>query len=400
MSGGKAKPLTGYTAHNRVKLLKGGSAYFKLLEELIDKAIHSIHLQVYIYEADETGSRITEALLRARRRNVEIYLLIDGYASSSLPTHVIEQLNTSGIHFRWFETIFKGKGLYVGRRMHHKILVVDGIYSLVGGLNISDRYNDLPDQPAWLDWAVYTEGEASAELFARCVVMWTKSKHKKETFPIPITWSAVLTPKEECLVRIRTNDWVRNKNQVTRSYLEMFDRAVNDLIIMSSYFLPGRIFRKNMAKAAKRGVRVRVILAGDSDIKLAKAAELFLYSWLFHKGIEVYEFRKTVLHGKIAVIDGQMVTVGSYNINNMSAYASIELNLDVNNRPFGQEVQTKLEEVIEKDCIKILPALYLKKLTIYSRTKQWVAYELVRFIFFLFTFYFKQDGSGRRPMRD
>jgi len=392
----KVKYASTYTSHNRVKLVKGGAEYFDLAEQLINNAVHSIHVQIYIFDADQTGTRIIEALLRAVERKVEVYLVLDGYGSNKFPLELIETMTTAGIHFRWFEPVFKSKDFYIGRRLHHKILVADGIVGLVGGLNISDRYNDLPGHPAWLDWAIYSEGEVSMELAARCIELWPRKMIKKPTSDHFMDWKSILPSHEECLTRIRINDWVRNKNQISRSYIEMFHRASHEVIILSSYFLPGRVFRKNLSMAVKRGIKIRLILGGNSDIKMAKAAELFLYPWLLRRGIEIYEYQKSILHGKIAVFDGQWVTVGSYNINNISAYASIELNVEVNNELFGQIVQSKLEEVIKNECVQITADDYSKKLNWLLMFKRWVSYEIVRLVFFLFTFYYKQEKSSTK----
>ena len=129
-------------------------------------------------------------------------------------------MESAGIHFRWFEPLFKNKDFYLGRRMHHKILVIDGVYGLVGGLNISDRYNDLAGQPAWLDWAIYTEGEVSQELGGRCIELWPKNKLAKSSAHTFMHWKSILPQAEECLARIRINDWVRKKNQISRSYID------------------------------------------------------------------------------------------------------------------------------------------------------------------------------------
>lgn len=174
---------SGYTAHNTIELVSGGSSYFDLLVRLIDEAKETIHLQIYIYEADETGQRITEALMRAARRGIKVFMLLDGYASRSLKPEMIVNIRKSGIYFRWFEPLFKSSRFYIGRRMHHKVFVADGLHSLVGGINISNHYNDRPDQPAWLDWAVYVKGEISTDLHNRCVQMWFRI-HKKIGPPV------------------------------------------------------------------------------------------------------------------------------------------------------------------------------------------------------------------------
>jgi len=158
-----------YTAQNRIKLVRGGIEYFELLLHLINEASESIHLQTYIYDDDETGVMVGDALKAAAKRNVQVYLLTDGYASQVLSKIFIYELIEAGIHFRFFEPFFKSRHFYFGRRMHHKIFVADAKYALVGGINIADRYNDMPGKPSWLDFAIYAEGKIARDL---CVLFW------------------------------------------------------------------------------------------------------------------------------------------------------------------------------------------------------------------------------------
>src|SRR6478609_3181785 len=160
----KNKILRSYTTFNEVEILRGGRPYFSKLLELINQAEHSIHLQVYIFDEDATGNQVAEALINAASRGVTVFLLIDGYASKSLSENFRIRLKDAGVLFRWFKPIFKTNDFYFGRRLHHKVLVVDSYYSLVGGINISDKYNDTDDDPAWLDWALYSTGDISIEL--------------------------------------------------------------------------------------------------------------------------------------------------------------------------------------------------------------------------------------------
>ncbi|MCZ2460319.1 MAG: phospholipase D-like domain-containing protein, partial [Chitinophagales bacterium] len=156
MSGGKPKEnLLSYTKNNKVQLIRGGKEYFDLLLKLIGMAKDTIHLQVYIFDDDETGKKVAEALKTAVQRKVQVYLMADGYASQVMSQKFIDELRAAGIHFRLFEPVFRSKYFYFGRRLHHKVFVVDTRYALVGGLNISDRYNDMPGQPAWLDFALF-----------------------------------------------------------------------------------------------------------------------------------------------------------------------------------------------------------------------------------------------------
>jgi cardiolipin synthase len=387
MDGKKLGIPTAYSANNTCHLVRGGSPYFEVLEELIDHAKFSIHLQVYIYEGDQTGGRVADALIRAAERGVQVFMLVDRYASRALPRTTISSIANAGINFRWFESLIHGRNFYIGRRMHHKVVVVDGYKSLVGGINISNNYNDVGEIPGWLDWAVLTEGEASAAVYQRCTQMWFRITNRPiPRFPIPPHATG-----GNCKVRIRINDWVRNKNQISKSYLEMFRRATNTITIMSSYFLPGRVFRKNLRYATGRGVRVRIIVTKISDVTLAKFAERFFYPWLLERNIEVYEYREKVLHAKIATYDSSWVTIGSYNVNDLSAYASIELNVDVDNPGFASQVDYALQTIINRDCDPINRETLSQKNTIFNRIVYRVAFWLFRAVFFLFTFYFRQE---------
>lgn len=379
-----------YSINNYVQLVKGGADFFSILFRLLEEARHSVHLQIYIFDDDETGTATAAALRKAAERGVKVYLLLDGYASQHLPDEFIAQLKASGIQFRWFEPVFRSRYFYFGRRMHHKIVVVDALHSLVGGVNISNRYNDMPDDAAWLDWALYSKGEVSVELYNLCVEVWNNSGWGKKKNQLLKTQSSSHESGEKCLVRVRRNDWVQRKNQISRTYLEMFRKANSHITIMSSYFLPGRAFRRNMTSTARRGIKIKVIAAGISDISMVKHAERYLYRWMFKNGIELYEYQPNVLHGKLSTADGQFVTVGSYNVNNISAYASIELNIDIQNKLFAQGVEQMLQEIMERDCILITEKEFEKHNTFFKRVWQRMCYEMIRFIFFLFTFYYKQ----------
>jgi len=147
-----------------------------------------------------------------------------------------------------------------------------------------------------------------------------------------------------------------------------------------------------MANAIKRGVTIRVIAAGDSDVKVAKNAERWLYDWLLRNGIELYEYQKNILHGKMAISDEEWMTAGSYNINNISAYASIELNLDVRNPAFAKETRQVLQEIMEKDCTRITFEQHIKTNNIFKQFNRWLSYQFIRTVFYLFTFYFRHKA--------
>lgn len=382
---------TSYTIHNRIKLVRGGSDYFQLLEDLIDKARHTIHLRAYIFDNDSTGSTIAEALIRAAHRGVRVFVVTDGYASQNLSRTFIRKLRHNGVWFKFFEPLFRSSQLYFGRRMHEKVFVADGEQALVGGINISDRYNDMDSIPAWLDYALYANGEIARQLHTFCALYWKHERARHTGSEISSSPYPSKDTKGLCSVRMRLNDWVKGKHQVWKTYFNLFNHAGESITIMCSYFLPGAVLRNRLSKAAKRGVKVKVILAGPSDVMLAKYAERYLYGWMLKNGIEVYEYQPTVLHAKMMVVDKHWLTIGSFNVNNISAYASMELNLDVRNRNFATSVQQELDRIIAADCIRVTEKNFISNVTFFKRFLQKSAYELIRVVLNLSTFYFKHE---------
>lgn len=377
---------SGYYRHNRARLIKGGKSYFDLLEKLINEAVEHIHLQTYIFESDRTGKKIARALVRAAKRGVKVAILLDGYASQHLSDVLLNNLARAGVHINWFQPLLKSRKFYFGRRLHHKVVLVDSLHVLVGGLNISDRYNDIDNQDAWLDWAVYACGDIAKPIRRICE---HRSKISLKSHPLPRP-EFTTHDYPECRIRTRINDWVNRKMQVTNSYMEMFRKSKSRIIIMSPYFMPGKTFKKKLSEATKRGVQVQIILGAQSDVSLSRYAEQYLYPWLLRNKIEIYEYQKNVLHGKIATYDGRWATCGSYNVNNISAFASVELNLDIEDPGFAGIVERELDQIIQRDCQRVTIDQYKRSTNLFKLFLQRSAYDIIRVIFFLFTFYFRQ----------
>jgi len=161
---------------------------------------------------------------------------------------------------------------------------------------------------------------------------------------------------------------------------------------LCSYFLPGKMMRRQIRLATRRGVHVRVIAAGISDVKVAKYAERWLYDWLLRNKVELYEYQKTILHGKLAVCDDAWITIGSYNINDLSAYASIELNIDIKDPKIASNTRKMMDEIIANDCIHITAQLQDKTNNVFQKLGRWSSYLFIRGALRLFTFYFKQKA--------
>lgn len=388
MPGSALTPIRKLTKRNTVELIRGGRDYFSLLEKLIDQAKYSIHLHVYIFDSDATGTRIADALINAAARKVQVFLMVDGYGSGKMSRELKNRIYKAGIYFKIFEPLLRTRSFYFGRRLHHKLTVIDAKICLVTGINISDRYNDSEKNTAWLDWALCCEGEIAVEVMKVCSSLWTRSRKFRKKMLLAQELPPL--PDNHCEIRIRQNDWVQRKTQITTSYYKMLRNAESEVIIMSSYFLPGIIFRNMIRRATRRNVRIRLILAGLSDIRLAKNAERFIYRWLLRQGVEIYEYQKSVLHGKLATYDQKWVTAGSYNMNDISAFASMELNLDIADPDFAAAVHTRLNVIIENECRRVTEEHHKSSFNILNRFIQWLSYRTIRVLFYLFTFYFRQ----------
>lgn len=383
-----------YSKNNRVRLIRGGKEYFELIISLIQKATESIHLQTYIYEDDETGRLVADALKAAAQRNIKVYLLVDGYASQALSKTFISDLENAGVHFRFFEPLLKSRHFYFGRRMHHKLLVVDARYAVTGSKNISNRYNDMNGAQAWLDMNLFIEGDLVNELCVLCTKTWKGFRVEKRQIPCKTDAPIHFTEEESTELRMRRNDWLRRKNQISRSYSEMLRRSQSHITILCSYFLPGKFMRDLLTRAAGRGVKIKVIVAGKSDVALSKYAERWLYDWLLRHDIEIYEYEPAVLHAKTAVFDSEWTTIGSYNINNLSAYTSIELNVDVHSAVFAKEAEQILQDIIENESTLITAEKHLKTKNIFKQFVRWLSYQFIRIMFHAVTFYYKRDGDN------
>jgi len=377
-----------YKANNTIEFLRGGNEYFEKLKILIESAKQFIVIHTYIFAEDQTGSMVVAYLKAAANRNVKVYLLIDGITSSSLSKNFINQLTEENITLRFFEPLFKSEKFYIGRRMHQKIIIIDGLVALVGGLNIADRYNDLPNQKAWLDFALKIEGEVVSDIFE-------KSKKYFKNIENKIKWPDSSTNQNDqnstCEARARINDWVWHKNEISNSYLEIFRNSKKEVIIFCSYFIPGKFIRRSIKNAINRGVNIKIITSEKSDIPITKQAEKWLYDWLLRNKVELYEFQPNILHGKIGVCDNNMFTIGSYNINNLSAYASIEMNIDVKNKPLCEIVLGKLNTIILNNCKQITKKYHRENKNYFIQFKRWACYKTIRIVFLIFTFYFKRS---------
>ena len=368
------------TVPKNLELVYSGKDYFARLEAIIRDAQFEIHLQMYLFENDATGKRIVAALKEAALRKVEIYVLLDGLGSLSFPDELLKDLKFSGINIRFFAPLFSTYTFYLGRRLHRKVIVADAKVALVGGINIADKYHGSTTEKPWLDYAVQLNGEIAKPLQQLCRDKYFKKRELKNT-KIKSTFQI----QNDTSVRILQNDWLKGKNEICDGYIKSIRQAKKEIIIIGSYFLPGIRIIQALKKASKNKVTIKLILSGKSDLPMTRRATCFLYDKLLKYNIELYEWDQSVLHGKVAVIDENWSTIGSFNLNNLSSYGSLEMNVEIRSRSFSSEFRTHLNGVISQ-CQSITKESLKTKTTIMTKFINLFSYVITRMIELVVTY--------------
>lgn len=361
--------------NNRITLVKSGSDFFDLLLNLIRSSKHVIHLQFYIFDLDKTGLLVLDELKLAVKRGVSVFVVVDAYASEQITPKVCSLFTANGIYIKRFSPLKSKRGFGIGRRLHHKLVWVDGHTALVGGINIADKYSGYHHQEPWLDFAVKVEGPLCNEIRKTCDEVLPNRLLKLTYKKLPRPSSVKNLPH---LSRIRKNDWFRSRIEISRSYRQAFRQANQSITIVASYFLPGNRVRKLIKNASKRGVKVTVILVGFSDVPFIKPAMTYLYDWMLRNNITIYEWQNSVLHGKLAVADGYWTTIGSYNLNALSDYGSLEANVEVFDKNFAAETEQLLLHYIQTGCVQVSKEKYLKNKNLFQQFGRWFSYVLIR----------------------
>jgi cardiolipin synthase len=368
-----------YKGGHYVELLQSGESFFTAVEKLIDSSRHFIHFHSYLVDEDETGLRIFNALIRASERGVRVYLLLDAFGTKYLSKELVDRVEGSGILLRFFSPTFISKGFQLSLRLHVKVVMCDGEVAVIGGMNFADRYHGTAEKKEWLDFAVLIKGPECTHLLSILKKLWNKRFTPKEERSHEIINDPGFY-KEDIKLRVIQNNWYRNKIEILRSYRSAFKNSRSRMIIFASYFLPGRNERRLLRNASLRGVDIRIVLAAESDTPMFKRATGFLYDFILRNNIKIYEYLPSNLHAKVAVVDGEWCTIGSYNLNHVSDYASIEINVDILDSAFALNFEKKLKDIIKNDCRQITIEEYQRGRTLFSRFSGWFSYQMIRLL--------------------
>lgn len=364
---------------NKITLLQNGADYFPALETAIDRAVHWVYLDTYIFANDATGQRIAAALMRAAQRGVVAHLLIDGYGAQVYPPISLQALRGAGVEALIYRPEisplrFQRQHL---RRLHRKLAVIDQQAAFVGGINIVDDIDARTKLPRF-DFTVQVEGPLVApilremrNLHNRVAKAQLHSPHANQDPP------AAPETAGDIRAAFLLRSSLRHRRDIEQAYLQAIAGAQHEIILANAYFLPGHRFRKALMHAAARGVNVRLLLQGSSDHPWVHYATRSLYAQLLTAGIGIYEYQSSEMHAKAAVIDDRWATVGSSNIDPLSLMLSREANVVVYDREFAQILTARLKNAIENEARHITHVDWRKRAW-QERFLSRVAFSLVR----------------------
>ncbi|MBV7486134.1 cardiolipin synthase ClsB [Bordetella sp. BOR01] len=344
---------------NTVCLLENGEAFFPRVFEAIRAARQEVLLETFILFDDKVGQELRQALIEAAQRGVEIDVTVDGYGSDCLDEAFIGGLTEAGVRFHIFDPRPRVFGFRVNalRRMHRKIVVVDSQVAFVGGINYSADHLAEFGPDAKQDYAAQLQGPIVEDIrrFARDAV----HGGRRRRWPRRRGPAHAASGEGAALFVTRDND--RHSTDIERYYRAGFRTAQHEIIVANAYFFPGYRLLRDLRNAARRGVRVRLILQGEPDMPIAQLAARTLYDYLLSAGVIIYEYCERPLHGKVACIDDEWATVGSSNLDPLSLALNLEANVVVRDQAFTAELRDSLEELIQRHCRRITPQHGMKR---------------------------------------
>lgn len=336
---------------NTLELLINGEQFFPRVFECIRSAKREILLETFIVFADKVGIQLKDALLDAAGRGVRIEVTVDGYGTANLDGEYIAQLLHAGVHLRMFDPLprFLGMRINVFRRLHRKIVVVDGEVAFIGGINFSaDHLMDYGPM-AKQDYAVEVRGpivndirKTAQDILRRCA--------KIDDLPTigPIT-------KHLGGVRIKlvVRDNARHRTDIEIQYIRALRNAKERVTLAHAYFLPSYRLLRELRNAARRGVEVILILQGEPDMRWASMFSSLLYNYLLRDDVIIYEYCQRPLHGKVAVVDSDWATVGSSNLDPLSLSLNLEANLVIADVALNEKLHKHLNSLAADHCERV-----------------------------------------------
>ena len=374
---------------NRLTLLNSGSDYFPALLAAIGGAQTEIYLESYIFADDEIGHEVASALCQAAERGVLVNVTVDGFGARNFAADFLPMLTSAGVRAMYYRPEIGRFHLkrHRLRRLHRKLVVIDGEIAFVGGINVIDDLNSPHHLPPRYDYAVAVEGPLLADIYHSARRLWSlvswrqlapwvkKTRRERRRAKLPLQFPPCGDVRAAFVIR----DNIRHRRDIEEAYLEAISKARREIVIANAYFLPGRRFRQALVRAAARGVRVVLLLQGRVEYRLLHYATRALYRFFLDAGVEIHEYHRSFLHAKVAVIDRRWATVGSSNIDPFSLLVAREANVVVDDRGFAATLRESLERAMSDGGQKIHLGRWNGQ-PLYQRFLSWSAYGLVRLL--------------------
>jgi len=382
---------------NRIVLLHDGVEFFPALCDAIDQARSLVHMETYLFRLDDTGARVLEHLRGACERGVKVRVVIDGYGSADDAARIHRALEDMGAQCRIYRPEPTGLPRYwfrLGRlrRLHRKLALIDRHTAFVGGINIVDDLDATlgADASPRFDFAVRLQGPIVVDVAGTMARLWLRFAWRRpdgwasfyarlgdwigKRFRRQLRQALSFEPGARAALLLRDN--LRHRQTIENAYLRAIRHARTDIVLANAYFFPGHRLRVALARAAARGVRVRLLLQGLPEYTIQYRACRAMYRKALDRGIEIHEYTASYLHAKVAVIDGQAM-VGSSNLDPFSLLLAREANVFVDEAGFTDELRSTLETALRTRARRVTPQ-DLSKRSLAGRVLDDASYLLLR----------------------
>lgn len=335
-------PLRWRTGGEVTVLRAGGETYPAMLDALA-AAQHSIIFETYILAADQTGDRFKAVLIERALAGVMVRIIYDAVGSFGLPDAWVDELRAAGCQVIDFNPIAPWRRRFrLSHRDHRKVIVVDNRVGFTGGLNISNDYASVEDGGVgWHDMHCRVTGPIVIDLARQFRRTWLRCGG--DSYPAPPAPPDHVGSGSGPFVRLLDNTLRRQRAIVRRAMLHVIKHARSHVMIQNAYFLPDRGLRNALGKAVKRGVDVRVMVPGRSDVRLIEWAALYVLRKLTRRGVKVLQWRGPMMHAKTAVVDALWSTIGSYNFDAQSRFNNLEVTVEILDAATGQALVERFE---------------------------------------------------------
>lgn len=349
---------------NRITVLQNGVEIFPALLEAIASAKHSVHFSTFIYSSGHIPIEFSEAFAAAARRGIEVRMVFDKSGSKKVSPELMAQMRKAGCKIKWFRPIQWYSWAKYNHRTHRKLLIIDGTVAFTGGVGIADEWNGNADSPGhWRDTHVRVVGPAVASIQAAFVDNWNEATGE---LPIDERYFPKLPREgETAMCGIQSNP-VFGASAAQRSMAVLIAGATKRLWIANAYFVPPKPFVRALRDAKARGVDVKILLPGRyHDQPAVRRASRRTWGPLLEAGIELSEYKPTMIHCKIVIVDSVITSIGSINFDPRSFALNAEFGIVAHDR----EIAKQIEDAFETDLgfSHRITAADLRKLPVYER---------------------------------